>query len=94
MTRTFHTMTLCTGSQITVIKTDKDKINKKIKESKNERFICKCSKYTKNTSDWMDAISENLTNIYTPGYRETQASFKTFLNTGIVDGFNKKSESG
>ena len=43
----------------------------------------------KNTADWMDAISENLTNIYTPGYRETQASFKTFLNTGIIDGLNK-----
>ncbi len=48
----------------------------------------------KNTSDWMDAISENLTNIYTPGYRETKANFKTFLNTGIVDGFNKNVGQG
>ena len=47
-----------------------------------------------NTSDWMDAISENLTNIYTPGYRETKATFKTFLNTGIVDGFNKNVGQG
>lgn len=48
----------------------------------------------KNTADWMDAISENLTNIYTPGYRETQASFKTFLNTGIIDGLNKNTGQG
>lgn len=48
----------------------------------------------KNTSDWMDAISENLTNIYTPGYRETKANFKTFLNSGIIDGFNKNVGQG
>ncbi len=46
------------------------------------------------TSDWMDAISENLTNIYTPGYRETKASFKTFLNSAIIDGFNKNVGQG
>ena len=48
----------------------------------------------KSTADWMDAISENLTNIYTPGYRETKANFKTFLNTGIIDGFNKNVGQG
>ena len=48
----------------------------------------------KSTADWMDAISENLTNIYTPGYRETQASFKTFLNSAIIDGFNKNVGQG
>ena len=48
----------------------------------------------KSTASWMDAISENLTNIYTPGYRETQASFKTFLNSAIIDGFNKNTGQG
>lgn len=48
----------------------------------------------KATTDWMDAISENLTNIYTPGYRETQASFKTFLNSAIIDGYNKNVGQG
>ena len=43
----------------------------------------------KTTADWMDAISENLMNIYTPGYRETKASFKTFLNSAIVDSVGK-----
>lgn len=48
----------------------------------------------KNTADWMDAVAENLTNIYTPGYRETKANFKTFLNTGIIDSFNKNVGQG
>ncbi len=48
----------------------------------------------KATNDWMDAISENLANIYTPGYRETKASFKTFLNSAIIDGFNKNVGQG
>ena len=48
----------------------------------------------KSTSDWIDAVSENLMNIYTPGYRETQASFQTFLDSAIIDGFNKKTGQG
>lgn len=48
----------------------------------------------KATADWMDAISENLTNIYTPGYRESKVNFKTFLNSAIIDGFDKKVGQG
>lgn len=48
----------------------------------------------KSTSDWIDSVSENLMNIYTPGYRETQATFQTFLNSSIIDGFNKKVGQG
>ena len=48
----------------------------------------------KSTSDWIVAVSENLMNIYTPGYRETQASFQTFLDSAIIDGFNKKTGQG
>ena len=33
-------------------------------------------------------------NIYTPGYRETQAAFQTFLDSAIIDGFNKKTGQG
>ena len=39
----------------------------------------------KTANHWIDAINENLFNIYTPGYRESQSSFKTFL-TGSVNG--------
>ena len=31
------------------------------------------------TRHWMDAVSENMVNMYTPGYRENQVTFKTFL---------------
>jgi len=39
----------------------------------------------KTSNHWIDAVNENLFNIYTPGYRESQSSFKTFLN-GSVNG--------
>lgn len=38
------------------------------------------------TNHWIDAINENLFNIYTPGYRESQHTFKTFLNGSISGG--------
>lgn len=37
------------------------------------------------TNHWIDAVSENLFNIYTPGYRESQNTFKTFLNGSVSD---------
>lgn len=38
------------------------------------------------TNEWISGLSENLMNIYTPGYRERKFSFKSFLNGAIVDG--------
>ena len=43
---------------------------------------------------WMDAITENLANIYTPGYRENKTTFKTFLDSVSPDGFLKSPEQG
>ncbi|MBE7704295.1 MAG: flagellar hook basal-body protein [Cyanobacteria bacterium SIG29] len=37
------------------------------------------------TSEWVASLSENLTNIYTPGYREQKFTFKTFLNGSIAE---------
>lgn len=37
------------------------------------------------TTNWMDAVTENMVNIYTPGYREKQTTFKTFLNGVVLD---------
>lgn len=45
-------------------------------------------------SNWADALSENLANIYTPGYRETQMNFKTFLYGSIADAPLKKVNQG
>lgn len=39
----------------------------------------------KSTVHWMNAISENLVNIYTPGYRENQVTFKTYLDAAVPD---------
>lgn len=38
----------------------------------------------KSTTYWIDALTENLINVYTPGYRENQVTFKTFLTGGVV----------
>ena len=43
---------------------------------------------------WMNSITENLANIYTPGYRENKTTFKTFLDSVCCDGFLKNTEQG
>lgn len=40
----------------------------------------------KATTGWIDSLTENLVNIYTPGYRESQSSFKTFLGGSTSNG--------
>lgn len=37
------------------------------------------------TNEWVTSLSENLTNVYTPGYREKKFNFKTFLNGSIAE---------
>lgn len=37
------------------------------------------------TLRWMDVLSENLTNVYTPGFRENKVTFQTFLNGAVID---------
>ena len=39
----------------------------------------------KNAVHWMDAIVENLHNMYTPGYRENMTTFKTYLDGSMPD---------
>lgn len=48
----------------------------------------------KTTVQWMNAISENLTNIYTPGYRENQVTFKTYLDSAVPDRILKNTGQG
>ncbi len=43
------------------------------------------SSTTKLTTEWINSISENLINMYTPGYRENKTNFKTFLDGSIAD---------
>ena len=46
------------------------------------------------TRHWMDAVSENMVNMYTPGYRENQVTFKTFLDAVQLDGYLKNTGQG
>ena len=48
----------------------------------------------RNTVHWMNAISENLTNIYTPGYRENMVTFKTYLDAAVPDRIMKNTGQG
>jgi len=48
----------------------------------------------KATTNWMDVIAHNMTNIYTPGYKEQQVNFKTFLGGAIADDYDKKMSQG
>lgn len=44
--------------------------------------------------NWMNAITENLANIYTPGYRENKTTFKTFLDSISCEGYLKNTDQG
>ena len=48
----------------------------------------------KTTVHWMNAISENLVNLYTPGYRENQVTFKTYLDAAVPDRILKNQSQG
>ena len=48
----------------------------------------------KTTVHWMNAISENLVNLYTPGYRENQVTFKTYLDAAVPDRILKNTGQG
>lgn len=39
----------------------------------------------KSTHTWIDALTQNMANMYTPGYRESAINFKTFLSGTIAD---------
>lgn len=46
------------------------------------------------TVNWMDVISDNMTNVYTPGFKEKQVSFKTFINGAVTDDYDKNMGQG
>ena len=39
----------------------------------------------KATVQWMDILADNLTNCYSPGFRENKVNFKTFLGGAVID---------
>lgn len=50
----------------------------------NDSFITALNTQ-KSTINWMDCLSENLTNVYTPGFKENQVTFQTFLGGAVMD---------
>ena len=48
----------------------------------------------KATNRWMDILAENMTNVYTPGYRENKVTFKTFLGGAVIDNNIKNQDQG
>jgi flagellar hook protein FlgE len=44
--------------------------------------------------DWMDTTSENMINLYTPGYREHQVTYKTFLGHATLEGYLQNQSQG
>lgn len=59
----------------------------------NDSFITALNTQ-KSTQNWMDVIADNMTNIYTPGFREKQVNFKTFLGGAIANDYDKKISQG
>lgn len=59
----------------------------------NDAFITALNTQ-KATVNWMDVLAENLTNVYTPGFKENQVNFQTFLGGAIMDNPNKKLAQG
>ena len=59
----------------------------------NDSFITALNTQ-KSTTNWMDVIASNMTNVYTPGFREQQVNFKTFLGGAISDDYDKKMDQG
>lgn len=55
----------------------------------NDSFITALNTQ-KATVTWMDVLSENLSNVYTPGFKANQVNFQTFLGGAIMDNPNKK----
>lgn len=48
----------------------------------------------KSSTEWLNAISENMVNLYTPGYRENQVTFKAYLDNAIPDKVFKNTGQG
>ncbi|MCI1274246.1 MAG: flagellar hook-basal body complex protein [Clostridiaceae bacterium] len=59
----------------------------------NDMFITALNTQ-KSTTNWMDVIADNMTNVYTPGFREKEVTFKTFLGGAISDDYAKKTSQG
>jgi len=59
----------------------------------NDPFITAVNNQ-RTANDWIGAISHNLSNIYTPGFREVSTSFKNFIDGSEIEDLNFKTDQG
>lgn len=59
----------------------------------NDSFITALNTQ-KATVNWMDVLAENMTNIYTPGFKENKVDFSTFIGGSILDNPTKNLAQG
>ncbi len=59
----------------------------------NDAFISSLNAQ-KSTNAWIDALTQNMANMYTPGYRESAITFKNFLSGTIADSYMKNTGQG
>lgn len=59
----------------------------------NDSFITALN-VQKATVNWIDVLADNMSNAYTPGFKETQVNFSTFMGGAIMDNPNKKFSQG
>lgn len=59
----------------------------------NDPFITAVNNQ-RTANDWIGAISHNLSNIYTPGFREVSTSFKSFIDGSEIEDLSFKNDQG
>lgn len=59
----------------------------------NDSFITALNTQ-KATVNWMDVLAENMSNVYTPGFKENQVNFATFMGGAVLDNPEKKLSQG
>ena len=59
----------------------------------NDSFITALN-CQKATVEWMDVLADNMTNVYTPGFKESQVKFNTFIGGAVMDNPNRSLSQG
>lgn len=59
----------------------------------NDSFITALNTQ-KATVNWVDVLTENMANVYTPGFKENQVNFQTFIGGAILDNPQKNLGQG
>src|SRR5574344_840821 len=81
------------AKDVRIINKNVNKGNKTRRKKMNDSLITAFNTQ-KATVNWMDLLSDNLANVYTPGFKESKVDFKTFMGGAIIDNPNKNFGQG